>query len=225
MKKIIILTIAILAAAFSTVSAQVTPAGAGDKNLRDTDVKGRSNELERIDRDARKEPGKKKVKSAQTPAAAAQPENRLAAKYDEIKTDYEQIQLSQDSIIKAYKSGEKIDYAQIGKSSAEINKSAMRLNSNLFPLPVAENSGAKKVESSNAKKDEMPEKESKKLKSLRELIVEMDNTVGSFAASPMFNNLRAVDPAVSEKTKLDLERIIELSNLLGAEAGKMTKTN
>lgn len=55
MKKIIILTATILATAtFSTVYAQVTPAGAGDKDLRDTNVKGRSNELERIKRDAGK---------------------------------------------------------------------------------------------------------------------------------------------------------------------------
>jgi hypothetical protein len=33
--------------------------------------------------------------------------------------------------------------------------------------------------------------------------------------------LRVVDPKISAKTQLDLEKIIELSALLGAEARKM----
>ncbi|MDQ3062098.1 MAG: hypothetical protein M3R14_04445, partial [Acidobacteriota bacterium] len=44
------------------------------------------------------------------------------------------------------------------------------------------------------------------------------------ATSPMFKNLRVVDPTVSEKTRLNLERIIELSGLLDAEARKMAAT-
>jgi hypothetical protein len=216
-KRIIILTVTLLAAAaFSNVSAQVTPPGAGDKDLRDTNIKGRSNELERIDRDAKKEAGKKKNKPVVN-AAAKQPEDKLAAKYDEIKTDFEQIQQFQDSIINAYKSGDKIDYGQIGKFSSEINKSAVRLTSNLFPAPIVENS--------DAKKEEKAKKEMKTPKSVREIIVDLDNTIGSFAASLMFRNLRATDPRVSEKTRLDLERIIELSGMLAGAAGKMAKTN
>ena len=221
MKKTFVLTVVILtAAAFSTVSAQVTPAGAGDKDLRDTNVKGRSNELERIKRAAQK-PEKRAKDAAPGTVNAAETEDVLAAKYEEIKMDYEQIQSSQDSIIKAYQSGDKIDYVQIGKFSSEIGKSATRLNSNLFPPPVVKNTDAKKVESSNQKKVEKAEKEMKNPKNVRDIIVELDNTIGSFATSPMFQNLRTVDPAISEKTRLDLEKIIELSGLLGAEAQKL----
>lgn len=213
MKKIFILVVSILATAvFTGVSAQVAPPGSGDKNLRDTDVKGRSNELERIDREAGKDAAKKKDKSGVNPAAE-QPEDKLAAKYAEIKTDFEQIQQSQDSIINAYKSGGKINYTQIGKFSMEINKSAIRLNSNLFAPIVAENS--------TAKKEKKTETEAKTPKTIRDIIVDLDNTIASFAASSMFQNLRVVDAAVSEKTRLDLERIIELSELLNTEAVKM----
>jgi hypothetical protein len=224
MKKIFILTIVILAAtAISQVSAQVMPPGGSDRDLRDTNVKGRSNELERIDRDARKEAAKKKNKSEVNPAAP-QPEDKLAAKYDEIKTDYEQIQLSQDSIIKAYQGEGKIDYSQISKFSSEINKSALRLNSNLFPVPLVKKSDAEgKVENSDQKNGNKTDQEIKKPKSVGDLIVELDNTIGSFATSPMFQNLRVVDAAVSEKTKSDLEKIIELSQLLNMEAAKMTE--
>jgi len=216
MKKTLILIITILAAAtFSNVAAQVTPPGAGDKDLRDTNVKGRSNELERIKRDAEKPEKRNKNKAAQN-SNGSQPDDTLAAKYEEIKTDFEQIQQSQDSIISAYKSGEKIDYKQMSKFSLEINKSAVRLNSNLFPPTVVENS--------DAKKEEKIKKETKTPKSVRDIIVDLDNTIGSFATSPMFKNLRVVDPTVSEKTRLNLERIIELSGLLDAEARKMAAT-
>lgn len=197
----------------SSVYAQVTPPpGAGDKDLRDTDVKRRSIEMERVERDAKK---KGNTASNQTPTAPA--EDRLAAKYDEIKTDYEQIQLAQDAVVKTYQGSGKIDYAQIGKSATEINRSAVRLHSNLFPAPpTTENADVKQEE----KKAEKLEKEIKQTKSVRDLIVELDNTIGVFAASPMFQNLRTVDAAVSEKARLDLEKIIELSALLDAEARK-----
>jgi hypothetical protein len=191
---------------------QTPPPGAGDKDLRDTDVKRRSIEMERVERDARKGSGKN---AKNTPAKNEDP---LAAKYEEIKTDYEQIQLMQDAVVKAYQTGSKIDYAQIGKSAREMNRSASRLNSNLFPLSLDEKEEAKKEEKDKA------ETERKPAKSVRDLIIELDNTIGSFAASPMFQNLRVIEPKVSAKTKLDLEKIAELSRLLEAEARKMVTT-
>lgn len=190
-----------------TVSA---PTVSGDKNLRDMDAKTRSIELERVERDANKIGTSPNNTAKKQPAA----EDELAAKYAEIKTDYEQIQLSQDAIIKAYQSAGKIDYAQISKSALEMNKSAARLNSNLFP--ATEKSDAEKVE----KKEE--KKETKSVKSMRDLIVDLDVKIGTFATSPMFQNLRIVDAAVSAKAKMDLEKISELSALLGEAAVKMT---
>ena len=217
MKKLFILIALVgLTAICSNIYAQqAAPPGGGDKDLRDTNVKSRSNELERIDRDAKKQPTGSK-NSTPVPATA-EAEDKLAAKYGEIKTDYEQIQLSQDAVIKTYQTGGKVDYAQISKSAQEINKSAMRLNSNLFTVPTIENLEAK----GEVKNEEKMEKETKTSRSVRDLIVDLDNAVGSFATSPMFQNLRVVDAKVSEKTRLDLEKIIELSAMLDAEAQKM----
>ncbi len=140
MKKLFVLVALVFSTAIgSNICAQVTPPpGAGDKDLRDTDVKRRSVEMERVERDA------KKTGKSPTNQAAAQAEDRLAAKYGEIKTDYEQIQLSQDAVIKTYQGSGKIDYTQIGKSALEINRSATRLHSNLFPAPPVENAVVKK---------------------------------------------------------------------------------
>ena len=164
----------------------------------------RSAELERIDRAARQNGSPQKEA------------DRLTAIYPEIKKDYEQIQTSQDAIVKTYQSGSKIDCAQISKSALEINGGAIRLRANLFPAPPPVSAGAKK----ETEEDEKAEKEAKPAKSVRDLIVELDNAVGSFAMSPMFQNLRVVDAKVSEKAKLDLEKIIELSASLDAEAKK-----
>lgn len=214
MKKTFILIAFVCSTAIcSNIYAQqvTSPSVSGDKDLRDTNVKSRSIDLERVERDARK--------NEKSPTNSAEPKNedRLAAKYAEIKTDYEQIQLSQDAVIKAYQSAGKIDYAQISKSAMEINKSAISLNSNLFSVLDVENAEAKKEE----KKKDKDEKEMKPAKSIRDLIVELDNSIGGFTTSPMFQNLRAVDAAVSAKAKHDLEKVIELSALLNAEAGKM----
>ena len=212
MKKLLVLIALVFSAAIcSNIYAQVTPPpGAGDKDLRDTDVKKRSVEMDRIERDSKK--------NAASPASqtTAQAEDRLAAKYDEIKTDYEEIQLSQDVVIKTYQGSGKIDYAQIGKSAQEINRGATRLHSNLFPTPPDADASVKKEQ----KKVDETKKETKPAKSVRDLIVDLDNAIGSFATSPMFQNLRTVDAAVSDKARLDLEKIIELSALLDAEARK-----
>ncbi len=219
MKKSLTLIAFICSAAIgSNIYAQRTPPpGAGDKDMRDTGVKSRSIEMERIKREANKT-----GKSAENPAAPnSTAEDKLAAKYDEIKTDYEQIQLSQDVVIKTYQETGKIDYAQIGKSALEINESALRLNSNLFPALSTENAGAKK----KVEEEEATEKENKPAKSVRNLIVDLDKSIGGFATSPMFQNLKTVDAKISEKAQFDLEQIIELSKLLGAEAAKMMKTN
>ncbi|MGI8467400.1 MAG: hypothetical protein ACR2N3_03000 [Pyrinomonadaceae bacterium] len=214
MKKTIILTIILLAtAAFSNVSAQIIPPppGAGDRNLGDDGIKSRSVELERIERDAKKDSNDKNNKAAQN-SKNNQPEDKLAAKYDEIKADFEQIQKSQDAVINAYKTADQADYAEISKSALEINKSAERLDTNLFPPPSAKKAAKKD--------DEKSEKETKTPKSVRDLIVDLDNTIGSFSTSPMFQNLRVVEPKVSEKTQTDLKKIIELSAALSAESLK-----
>ena len=219
MKKTLILIAFVCSAAICSniYAQQVTPPTvSGDKDLRDTNVKSRSVDLERVERDARKN-----EKSGANPSAT-KTEDKLAAKYEEIKTDFEQMQMSQDVVIKTYQGTGKIDYGQIGKSALEINKSATRLNSNLFP--AAETLDAGKEEKKEVKKEVKKEKETKPAKSVRDLIVDLDNAIGSFATSPMFQNLRIVDPAVSAKAKLGLEKIVELSAQLNTEARKLEST-
>jgi hypothetical protein len=186
----------ILAAGVLT-AAQEMPPGASDSNLRNDDVRTRSMELERIKRDANK-------KDSDTASPAA---DNIEAKYPEIKEDFEGIQMAQAAIIKAYTTGESIDYGLIESSAKEIKKHSKRLESNLFAVKF------------EPKEDS--DKKEEKTKTVRDLIIELDTAIGDVTVSPMFQNLREIDPEVAHKTQADLFSVSELSDLLAKEAGKM----
>lgn len=195
MKKIILSCFLILAASvFSNVFAQVMPAGASDSDLRDNNIRMRSTELERVKRDADKSNSSSPMNS------------EIETKFPEINEDFEGIQMLQSSIVKAYSTGESIDYKQIKNSSEKIGKTAKRLDGNLF---------SEKLE----KKDNKDKNKAEK--SVKDLIVDLDNAIGAFVGSAMFKNLKVVDPEVAKKAQLDLANISEISNKLSKAAEKM----
>lgn len=198
MKKLILSVLVLFAlAVFSNINAQETPPGAGDSDLRDNDIRLRSNELERIRRDAHKSDN-----------SASLMNSEIDAKYPQIKEDFEGMQITQAAIIKAYTTGEKPDYKTIEASAQELKAKAKRLESNLF---------SSKMETDDK---DSADKE-KKTKSVRNLIVELDNAIGQFVSSTMFQNLRVVDPEVAKKAQSDLVLIMDLSDQLSKEADKM----
>ena len=199
MKKIILLVFLILAASvFSNVFGQLAPAGAGDKTLADNDIKLRSVELERIKREANKN----------DPTSFAPINSEIKAKFPQIKEDFENIQIAEAAIIKAYTTGKTIDYKMIQTSAEIINKKAKRLDDNLF---------ASKLE----KQDDKSKEKTEKQKTIKELIVALDNSIGSFVSSKIFGNVNVIDPAVAVKTRTDLINILDLSDKLSKEAKKM----
>ncbi len=217
MKKIIITVFLIfLASADSSVFGQNTPtpgapagvgtpAGAGDKNLSEDLRKLRSVELERVKREA-----EKSGKSTTITAPAIN--SKVETKFPEIKEDFEGMQISQTAIIKTFTTDKKIDYALIEISADNINKHAKRLDANIFVEIV------KKKESAT---DETPKDTPEKTKSMRDMIVELDNTIGNFVTSKIFANLRVVDPEAATKTRDDLVLIQELSEKIAADAKKL----
>jgi hypothetical protein len=199
MKKIILLIFLMLAASvFSNVFGQLAPAGAGDKTLADNDIKLRSVEIERIKRDADKN----------NPASFAPINAEIKAKFPQIKEDFETVQILEAAIVKAYTTGKTIDYGLIQTSAEGINKKAKRLDANLF---------ASRLEKQDDKSNEKTEKQ----KSIKELIVALDTSIGSFVSSKIFGNVNVIDPAVAVKTRTDLVKILDLSDKLSKEAKKM----
>lgn len=182
---------------------QVTPAppGAGDRNTGDTNIKDRSIELERVDREMRK-----------SDRAA---ESTTKVNFAQIKEDFEQIQVVFDKgIVETYRTSNPMNYSKIADSATELKDRATRLRSNLFP------------EASKKSKDKKDTTEYVTVSGapadvVKNLIVNLNSSLSAFVSSPIFQSTKVVDPKESEAAKANLEAIIAQSNQLSLEAGKM----
>jgi hypothetical protein len=202
------LFLAIVVAIIATLSTPAAaqdhgpPAGGSDKNLRDSasDLKGRSIEIDRIGRDAKKPDSRKN---------ADKPENRPAPNFLQIKEDFEQVQLITSDVLQPSLSSAKPDYQRISESAGEIEKRAIRLKSNLFP-----------PKSTKQSKEKEPATEDQELKSLLTLL---DNSIGNFTQSPMFQNSKVVNPEDHTKAEQELDAVIKVSVRIRNEADRIKK--
>jgi hypothetical protein len=193
----------------ATGSAQVQPPlFSGDKNLEDRDVKTRSIDLERVDRDARK------IDAQHSDPTAP---NVYAGKFEQIKQDFENLQRLQNDIITSYKTSKTMDYSKISNNAEQMNKSGVRLEANLFPSAVEDTK--KKKKSKEPAKLEVPVLEPMPA-DLKGTIVELDNTLAAFVSSPMFTNPQVVNQDENAKSHAKLQRIIALTAALKAQADK-----
>lgn len=180
----------------SAIFAQISPNPVIETEIRDNNsIRMRSLQLERVKRDSNKV-----VWQAAT--------KEQTVKFAEIKEDFENIQKLQSTIVKTYTSGKKINFGKIDDSAAKISKKALRLDANLFGSESDERSKTK----SN---DEVG------TKSVRDLIIELDYAIGNFVRSPIFTNNKLIDSNMSEKSQIDLQKIIKLSEILSKEAKKL----
>ena len=201
----IALVVCLIALTGSAWPQREAPPGASDKGAMDRSSKERSIELERIKRDA----NKPDAKGQQSPAPDA------AAKFEEIKADFEGLQRRQDEIVKAYTTGKQADLEKIVSDSEQMNKHAVRLETNLFPQ-IEEQKGKKK-----SKENKTVDPPAVPLpQDLKALIVEQDNTLASFVSNPMFANPQVANVTDSAKAHADLKKLILLTAALRSEAGK-----
>lgn len=196
MKQTIFFAIGLLLVLSGWVNAQNVPpppTPVVESDLRDNNIKMRSIALERVKRDASKPFRYESTK-----------ERKI--RFAKVKKDFEKIQRTQDFIVKIYTTGKTINYSRIGKSAKDISQSALRLDENLF--------GAKPEKTDKKQK-------AKKRKNVRDLIIKLDNAIGKFIKSPIFQNTKVVDSKVSREAKSDLEDIVRLSKMLSDEADRM----
>lgn len=171
------------------------PTPIAESDLRDNTIKMRSVELERLKRDAHK-------------ISPREPAPNKEIRFSKIKKDFEEIQKLQDSIVNAYTAEKNINYLKISRSAADIRKHSVRLDENLFESSMdnaTENKHQEKIEG----------------KSVRDLIVELDNSIGEFVINPIFKSNKLVGSNDLQEAQIDLSRIIKLSNLLSLEAEKI----
>jgi hypothetical protein len=205
----IALVVCFFALTGSAWSQREAPPGASDKGAMDRSSKERSIELERIKRDANK------------PDAKGQqvPEPEAAAKFEEIKADFEGLQRRQDEILKAYTTGKQVDLDKIVSDSEQMNKHAVRLETNLFP-PAEEQKGKKKSKENKTENKTVDPPAAPLPQDLKTLIVEQDNTLASFVSNPMFVNPQVANVTDNAKAHADLKKLISLTAALRSEAGK-----
>ena len=195
MKTIIFFSIINLLFLSSIIVAQV-PNPVADNEMRDgSSIRRRSIELERVKRDA--------VKLRPT-----EDSTERTIKFAEIKEDFENIQKLESEIVKAYTTGKEINYEKIGQLAAEMTRKTVRLDANLFNSKTEKNVNDKAVEKA-------------KPRSVKDLIIKLDKVVETFVNSPIFKNIKVVDPQNSEKSRIDLEKIFQLSDALSRAAKEM----
>jgi hypothetical protein len=205
MKKALILAVVVLAAgSLSAVTAQdaptvSTPSIADNASPLDNSIKMRSVELERVKREAEK-------------TATIRRDNGKELNFSLIKDDFEGIQMAQMEIVKIYSTSEVIDYKAIASHADKITEMATRLRGNVFE-------SAEKPSDASAARDE---KNPYAGKSIRDLIVALDNAIGDVVTAPMWQKLAVIDPESSKVVEENLVKVIEASSALWIESKKKT---
>ncbi len=184
--------IIVVVSPIAVIAQQVSPIPEFEKQIRNgTSIRMRSAELERIKREANKVYKDESV-------------NERKIRFTAIREDFESIQKLQDSIIKAYTRSKKINYSKIAKSARSMSKNARRLDVNLFGK-ISEGLLEEKKLQKSIEFDQ---------KIVPDLIVKLDNAIGKFVVSPIFQDLQTIDSEASKIAQTDLEKVINLSQKL-----------
>src|SRR6185295_658687 len=174
--------IALSPACWFSANAQLPPGvGTGGRRDKSIEDKYRSDELERLHRDSHT------------------PDYRpTAARFPEIKEDFERIQIINSDLLRLAASDAGFDYERISEAAAEITKRATRLKSNLFP------SGSKEREKEVGPRSGPQE-------NLKFLLTALDQVILDFVHNPLFQNTKVVNPEDSTRAEKELQKIINLS--------------
>ena len=196
MKKFYVLALGTIAFSSGVFAQQVPiPEPTLEVELRENSIRMRSVELERIKRESGKPRPRESSKEQEI-------------KFAEIKEDFENVQKLQDGIVKSYTTQKKINFSKISELAADMRNKAFRLNANLF--------GTKSDEANISEVFNNAEKNT-----VRNLIIDLDDAIGLFIRSPIFQNTKVVDRKDSEIAQSNLKKILNLSTALFREADKI----
>lgn len=154
------------------------------------DIKKRSIDLERMQREANKR----------------SPSEDFTSRFPKIKEDFEEIQKSNNKIFQLIEVKTPVNYAAVLDLVSEINRRAARLQSNLFSNELKEKK--KKIKPQNT--GERAE--------LKKLLNSLDKAVNGFVHNPLFQNLKLVNLEDSTKAQNDLESVIKISSAIKENA-------
>ena len=184
MRQTFLLTMIIVLASVVGALAQTADSAAQSAKDKFSDIKNRSNELERMRREA------------DTPV---KPEGHKI-RFPEIKEDFEAIQLNNNEL-QPNAALPNPDCQAISKSAGEIVKHALRLQTNLFAANDKKKSKKKTVQTN----------ENVAPFDLKTRANELEIAIAAFVKSPMFRNIQVVNSEDSQRAQKELENIIKLS--------------
>lgn len=184
------------ASALRAQGTQPTPSPQAIRDARRSEMEARQRALWMLEKEAHR--------PEERPA-----EERLA--YQQIKTDFEMMQVTNFLLSDAVGLGSAPDYSRISKEAAEVKKRASRLKTNLsLPAPDKEEKEKKIDESLPAEK-------------LKTATADLNSLVQSFVSNPVFQQPNVVNTQHSAKAKRDLEGIIRLSEQIRKSAEALSK--
>ncbi len=195
MMRLIFLTGFLLTVSAAAVSAQST-IEQSIKNSRDqfSDIKNRSNELERMKKQADSEAG----------------DIDSTAKFPEIKEDFERIQKINTDSLQPAAIKNPVNYASVLKFVSEINRRAARLDAKLFPAETKEKPAKNKQSIAEPAK-------------IGVMLNNLDKYINSFVHNSIFQNVNLVDSQDSLMAQKDLKTIIETSFVIKETAKELIK--
>lgn len=193
--RLLLVALALVAVAFvSTTQAQPpNTSGLGDKTFKDEDTV-RARSAE-LERISR---------DAKKPDRKAEPSPE--EKFLQIKEDFERIQIVNGDVLQSART----DNARLAEAAGEVHKRATRLSSNLFPPDPR-------------KKPKAEVKEETDARDLKALLAALDGAIDRFIHSPIFQNIKVVNPQDSAKARQELDEIIKLSARVEREAARLKK--
>ncbi|HVF49473.1 MAG TPA: hypothetical protein VNA19_05275 [Pyrinomonadaceae bacterium] len=206
MKRRLLLTVIVVAAVCTIIAPALMPptgaqqprlpgsAPAGNPKDRMVEDKIRSDEIERVRRDA--------ARTEQTP----QP----VKNFPQIKEDFERMQIINSDVLQAGALVAVPDYGRLAEAASEIKKRAARLKSGIFPA------GTEKASTAHDKETTQP-------RDLKALLAALDDALAAFVHNPLFTNLRVVDAEDSANARRDIESVIKLSARIRKEATKLAE--
>jgi hypothetical protein len=130
----------------------------------------------------------------------------------EVNEDLERLRAINDEFKRANSSSQSLNYNSIAENSAEIKKRGNRLKVNLAGLP-------KPGKEEKHPKQEIPSAEPQ----LRSLLSTMNTVMTGFLANPVFSDMGALDNQLALKARIDLDYLIELSDVVKKGSEKLRK--
>lgn len=141
--------------------------------------------------------------------AAKPPEQKLL--YQQLKQDFEQLQVINNNLSLVVSSARTLDYERIGNDAAEIRKRALRLKANLSLPEPGKTERLKKNEEGST-----PE-------ALKSALNDLDLLIKGFVENPVFQRLNVMNVGYSMKASRDLEDIIKSSEQIHKRAEALSK--